>query len=63
MDYYKLSGGMEGVSGVIEGGGVEAVPSRDIWGREPRSKEVEGQLGVREEGIPEIKGKVKVGGG
>ena len=51
------------MTGVVERGGIEAVPSREIGGRVPGTKEVEGQLGVREEGIPEIKGKVKVGGG
>ena len=43
---------------MVERGGMEAVPSREIGGRVPGTKEVEGQLGVGEEFVAKgLRGK------
>ena len=63
MTHYKLAGGVKGVVGVVEGGGVKAVPGGEIGGRVPRAEEVECELSLGEKGVPKVKGEVKVGGG
>ena len=59
----KLAGGMNGVGGEVVGKTAQTRPSREGRVGAPRAHNVEGKFGVRKEAVPQVSGKVGMGGG
>ena len=58
----KLAGRVKGVGGKIERKAVQARPSREGRVGAPRAHNVEGKFSVGKEAVPQVSGKVGMGG-
>ena len=58
----KLAGGMNGVGGEVVGKTAKTRPSREGRVGAPRAHNVEGKFSVGKEAVPQVSGKVGVGG-
>ena len=58
----KLAGGMNGVGGEVVGKTVKTRPSREGRVGAPRAHNVEGKFSVGKEAVPQVSGKVGMGG-
>ena len=58
----KLAGGMNGVGGEVVGKTAKTRPSREGRVGAPRAHNVEGKFGVGKEAVPQVSGKVGMGG-
>ncbi len=58
----ELAGGMKWVGGKVIREAVKTRPGREGRIRAPRAHDVEGELGMGEEAVPEVVRKVGVGG-
>ena len=59
----KLAGRVKGVGGKIKKKAVQARPSREGRVGAPGAHKVEGKFGMGEKAVPEVSGKVGMGGG
>ena len=57
-----MAGVLKGVGGEVVWEMVQARPGRDRGIRAPGTQDVEGDLGIGEETVPEVVRKVRVGG-
>jgi hypothetical protein len=58
----KLAGGVDGVGGEVVGKTAETRPGREGRIGAPRAHNVEGQFSVGKEAVPQVSGKVGMGG-
>ena len=58
----KLAGGMNGVGGEVVGKTAKTRPSREGRVGAPRAHNVEGKFSVGKEAVPQVSGKVGMGG-
>ena len=58
----KLAGGVKGVGGEVVGKTVKTRPSREGRVGAPRAHNVEGKFSVGKEAVPQVSGKVGMGG-
>ena len=63
MDNNKLTGGVDGVRGEVEGSGVEAMPGRQGRVGYPGTDSVEGEFDVGEQVRPAIRREGDMTGG